>query len=150
MSRIVVQEDPRKSKRDLRKVFNYDFFKIITEIILNADDSYRRLEDSHQINSKQTIKIMFDRDERILTIIDNAEGMSYDDMKRIFSNYGGDHSKYQNHQGVRGLFGQGAGDVLYNAAFSKKIAQIISFKDNQVTKCKFYYPNIIVNWFLII
>jgi hypothetical protein len=139
MSRIVVQEDPRKSKRDLRKVFNYDFFKIITEIILNADDSYRRLEDSHQINSKQTIKIMFDRDERILTIIDNAEGMSYDDMKRIFSNYGGDHSKYQNHQGVRGLFGQGAGDVLYNAAFSKKIAQIISFKDNQVTKCKFYY-----------
>jgi hypothetical protein len=125
VSKIIVKEDPRKSKRDLRKVFNSDFLKIITEIILNSDDSYRRLENQSRVDSNQEIKIILKRKERIITIIDHAEGMTKSDMERIFSNYGGDHSKHNEHDGVRGLFGQGAGDVLYNAAFSKKIAQII-------------------------
>lgn len=140
MGELIVKYDARKVKRDIRKVFNGDFLKIITEIVLNSDDSYKRLEHSEDIKTKKEIIIEIKRSIRTITITDHAEGMSNDDLKRIFTLYGGDHSKFSNNKNVRGLYGQGAGDVLFNAALSKLTASIISFKDNEISKCifKFY------------
>lgn len=140
MGELIVKYDARKVKRDIRKVFNGDFLKIITEIVLNSDDSYKRLEHSEDIKTKKEIIIEIKRSIRTITIIDHAEGMSIEDLKRIFTLYGGDHSKFSNNKNVRGLYGQGAGDVLFNAALSQLTASIISFKDNEISKCifKFY------------
>jgi hypothetical protein len=140
MGELIVKYDARKVKRDIRKVFNGDFLKIITEIVLNSDDSYKRLEQNEDIKTKKEIIIEIKRSIRTITITDHAEGMSNDDLKRIFTLYGGDHSKFSNNKNVRGLYGQGAGDVLFNAALSKLTASIISFKDNEISKCifKFY------------
>ena len=142
MNKIIdVKEDIRLKKRNLSKVFNGDFIKILTEIILNADDSYKRLEDEGAISGLQTIEIYLNRSKRLINVIDQAEGMSKDDISNIFSVYGADNNRFTKTSGVRGLFGQGAGDVLYFSAYKNKPAQLISIKDGQITKCKFIFKD---------
>jgi hypothetical protein len=136
-----VKENIRKTKRDLLNIFNNDFLKMITEIILNSDDSYKRIEKHEKENSKKRIVINLDREKGVVEVTDFAEGMSAEDLDRIFSDYGGDHNRYSHDSGVRGLFGQGAGDVLHYSAFLTGIAKIESIKDNVVSKCTFYFKD---------
>lgn len=139
MSMITVKEASRKKKRDILKVFNDDFLKVITEILLNSDDSYKRIEALSNDDEIKRITIKIERDPSFITIIDQAEGISAENMKSLFSSYGNDHSKYSQNNGVRGLFGQGLGDVLHHSAVLQKKANIISFKDGSVNRCDFYY-----------
>ena len=133
----VVKRAKRKLKRDINKVFSGNFMKIITEIILNSDDSYKRLErESKEISVKKIgIEIKRGKTKKV-TIIDYAEGLNADDFRRIFTEYGAQHNLAED-EVVRGLFGQGASDVLFYGAQSANLGKIESIKDNQLHVCKF-------------
>ena len=133
-----VKRASRKIKRDINKVFSGNFLKIITEIILNSDDSYKRLErQKNDCDALKEIKIELKRGEKKrITVIDYAEGMSAEDFKRIFTEYGAQHNESEEKE-VRGLFGQGASDVLFYGAQSAKLGKIESIKDNMFYTCKF-------------
>lgn len=139
IERIQVQNAHRKTRRDIRKVFSDNFLKILTEVVLNADDSYKRIEKESDDSKIKEIVIMLDREQSVIKVLDNAEGMSAKQMEKIFGEYGGDYSGGDITNNVRGLFGQGAADVMFNSAMSKKIAQIESVKDGAVARCKFYF-----------
>lgn len=133
----VVKRAKRKIKRDINKVFSGNFLKIVTEIILNSDDSYKRIE---RVEGKQEVKqivIEIKRGQtKKVTVTDYAEGLNADDFKRIFTEYGAQHNLSEN-EIVRGLFGQGASDVLFYGSQSSKLGKIESVKDNSLHVCKF-------------
>ncbi|MFW5913549.1 MAG: ATP-binding protein, partial [Bacillota bacterium] len=109
----------------------------MAEILLNADDSYKRIEDE-TAKSKKRIDIYLDRDKREVTVIDRAEGMSKKELEEKFTLYGASHAGGEKYR-VRGLFGQGASDVLFSSAMSKKKAEIKTIKDNTFQTCKFKF-----------
>ncbi|MGM0436326.1 MAG: hypothetical protein ACQEQA_04675 [Bacillota bacterium] len=130
-----VIEAPRKVLRDIKNPLAKDFKKYLAEILLNADDSYKRLDMDDTV---KTIDIILDRANKEVTVVDRAEGMSYDDLMRIFAEYGASYAGGSSHE-VRGLFGQGASDVLFSSASSHKKAEIKSIKDDQFQVCKFNF-----------
>ena len=137
MTQHVVKNAHRTEKRKFNKVLNNDLLKYIAELVTNSDDSYSRLEKAGKIESDQIspiyIHIINTRSKRELIVVDNAEGMSDIDLHDKFKLYGEDTSGGN----VRGLFGQGASDVLFNASLHGKPAEIISFKENDLYMCKF-------------
>jgi hypothetical protein len=143
-SSFIVKDANRKRERDLKESLKKDLVAFISEILTNADDSYRRLENSGKI-SKESIKeilieIVEDRRSKgdfVVSITDNAEGMSEDDLRTKFERYGAD--KAEGDLLTRGLFGQGASDVLFNAAAENRTAMIESIKDGKFTRAKFNY-----------
>ena len=139
MEQYVVVNSKRKIMRDMKSAIGDDILRFIAELLTNSDDSYKRI--NNFVGEKKII-IRVEKDKRnkknddddfMITIIDNAEGMSKESLHRIFATYGGDNAGGI-HKKTRGIFGQGASDVLRAAAFEKKTAQIISIKDNKVTK----------------
>ncbi|MEC9484808.1 MAG: hypothetical protein UMR38_02895 [Candidatus Izemoplasma sp.] len=141
MNRTPVMDATRKVKRDIGKVFGDNFLKIITEIILNADDSYNRLEESHRRGKSHRILMRLHRKRRVYEVIDQAEGMTSDTMQKIFSRYGGDYSGSESNKAVRGLFGQGASDVMFLSAFHNFPAYMVSIKDNTASRIDFYFDH---------
>lgn len=133
---LVVKRATRKMKRDIGKVFAGSFLKMITEIILNADDSYKRLEESGDYDSVGEIIITIHREARKVEIIDFAEGLNAADFQRIFAEYGAQHN-FSESGHIRGLFGQGASDVLFFGAQTAKLGEIRSIKDEALHVCKF-------------
>ena len=69
----------------------------------------------------------------MLRITDNAEGMTEKTLEKIFSIYGDDNAGGVV-SGARGIFGQGASDVLRSAAQYEKEASIVTIKDGKVTR----------------
>ena len=138
MSTYEVMDANRKIKRDIQKVFGDDFLKILTEIVLNSDDSYNRMPEKKGKHYGDIV-IKLNRRTRVLRFLDYAEGMSYQDMKKIFRFYGGDVSKFTQNKQIRGLFGQGASDVLFLSAFHQYPSYIISIKDKEASKCSFIF-----------
>lgn len=134
-----VKIDPRKKQRDRLNALGTDILRYITELVTNCDDSYDRLE-RENINHDGMIIIKLEKDKRndeyILSVTDHAEGMSAERLNSIFSNYAGDNADGTG-SGVRGIFGQGASDVLQAAASENKIAMIETIKDNKVSKLKY-------------
>jgi len=137
MGEIIVETDSRYTKRKMLSALGGDLAKILTELITNADDSYRRLEHAvnlfTQNNERKAIYIMVDKKNRRVEVIDNAEGMDEKTMEKKFEIYGSDKSEREKGYKTRGLFGQGASDVL----FSQKEAFIKSIKDGNFYTCKF-------------
>jgi len=133
----------RKSVRDLQSPFGNDFNKYIAEILTNSDDSYKRLEQSGDLDfdSVKTIEIEINEDKSrqgyIISIIDQAEGLTKKRIEEIFTKYGGDNSGGSKVKS-RGIFGQGASDVLFNSAYNNFPALIETIKDDVATKTKFY------------
>jgi hypothetical protein len=138
MERIQVVDAQRKIKRDIQKVFGDNFLKIITEIILNCDDSYNRL-DKEKKSKISLITIWLNRKKRTMMIVDEAEGISFEKMKEIFSHYGGDYNGADEANNVRGLFGQGASDVLFLSSFHGYRSSIVSIKNGKASQCDFYF-----------
>lgn len=87
--------------------------------------------------SKKTIVIELAKDKRddgyLFVITDNAEGMSPERMDMVFSNYAGNNAGGVD-ANARGIFGQGASDVLQASASEKKTAMIESIKDGIVSR----------------
>lgn len=140
---IKVKVSNRKKLREMRSALGDDILRFIAELVTNSDDSYRRLESSSEnfIGEKKII-ICLDNDTRhkqlneddyMISVIDNAEGMDEETLKRIFSTYGEDNAGGIGKH-ARGIFGQGASDVLRAAAYEKRTAEILSIKNNEVTK----------------
>lgn len=139
VDRISVVNASRKVKRDIGKVFGDDFLKVITEMILNADDSYNRMEMDARRHAKKKILIRLNRKKRVIEVVDQAEGMTFEKMAKIFSHYGGDYSQGYEHKMVRGLFGQGASDVMFLSAFHQFKSYMISVHNDQPSRCDFYF-----------
>jgi hypothetical protein len=141
---FVVKDAHRKRERDLKDSLKRDLVAYISEILTNADDSYRRLENANLISKDEVKKIVIEikedrrkKGEFVVSITDQAEGMSEDELRSKFKDYGADKAEGQLH--TRGLFGQGAADVLFNASSEQRTAIIESFKDGKLTKAKFNY-----------
>lgn len=142
MERIVVDE--RKKGRDIRKRLGNDICRFLAEIITNSDDSYKNLEknstDSDYISSRKPIYIDIEKQKHkdyfIVTIIDNAEGMDKDRLYTVFKKYGADTAGGEA-TGSRGLYGQGATDVMEVAMYDKKLASVKSIKDGKLYEVTF-------------
>ena len=144
---FIVQDASRKVHRDLKESLSNDIVSYISEILTNADDSYRRLENSGSISIESEKIIMIDiaREKRkaggyYISITDNAEGMTESDLRQKFESYGADKARGEELY-TRGLFGQGASDVLFNAAFDGKTAMIETIRDGEFTRAKFNWLN---------
>lgn len=143
MPQIRVVDSHRKKKRELLDSLGDDLLRYIAELVTNSDDSYRRLENSG-INISDENKVIYielkpgarKSDNDIIVITDNAEGMSKDKLEHIFSTYGADNAGGVESR-ARGIFGQGASDVLRSAAYEKKTAKIESFKDGKLYRLKY-------------
>ena len=130
----------RKIKRDFLNALSKDVNKYITEIVLNSDDSYKRIESS-SIGLTKPIFIEIYRKQNQVVITDNAEGLSGKDFKISFSQYASDKSKANHKNKVRGMFGQGASDVMFSCAISNNEAKFESFKDGYYSLCKFLWKD---------
>ncbi|MGI6679396.1 MAG: hypothetical protein ACOX2Q_10210 [Dehalobacterium sp.] len=88
--------------------------KALVELITNCDDSYVRLERQGKIVSGK-IAIGYERYKNgaILSVSDQAEGMSFDRVRAVLS-YGGAHSLMaQGVSGGRGFFGRGMKQAIF-------------------------------------
>ena len=141
----VIQVDARKRERDIVKKLGRDFCRYLAEIITNCDDSYKFLEknskDTEYIASNKPIYIDIDfpklKNYAVVTIVDNAEGMDAKRLDKVFEKYGAD-TAHGSSSGSRGLYGQGATDVMEAAKFNNnKVATIKSIKDGKLYEANF-------------
>ncbi len=135
---IKVKDSVRKKRRDIKDALGDDILRYIAELLTNSDDSYRRLESKGETIEEAPIYIEVKKDKRdtsrySVSVTDNAEGMSKETMEKIFGEYGGDNAGGKELH-ARGIFGQGASDVLRAAAKEKLTACIESVKDDKITK----------------
>lgn len=146
MSEIVeeIKTDKRKSLRDIRKILGKDILKFLAEPLTNSDDSYERLESMSSVDDEdiKLIEILLDRQNREISIVDHAEGMSQATILKVFKKYGADTSGNLKVTSVRGMFGQGATDVMYASAIEDLPANIISIKDSQVSQASFHLDRV--------
>ena len=136
---LPVKISTRKKKHDLENALGNDIMRYIAELLTNADDSYRRLESNGQLLSNDNniyLELLKDKrknDNYAVSVTDNAEGMTIDRLKSVFLTYADDNAGgIASH--ARGIFGQGASDVLQAAAYDGLTAQIESIKDDKVSK----------------
>ena len=139
---FVIEDSSRTSRRRQLKTLGNSAISYIVELVTNADDSYRRLETKGLVN-QDTVKPIYievseSRGSTLISVTDNAEGMSNQRIFELFSgkSYGADNSGGEATTS-RGIFGQGATDVMVNSAMDKKQAMLESFKDNEFNK--FYF-----------
>lgn len=136
MGNIIVKQDKRFTKRQSFKALG-SLVKVLTEIITNSDDSYRRLKGSNAEDHSCLIDIFINRGSRKISVVDHAEGMDCEDIINNFQNYGADKSGRGKGYKTRGIFGQGASDVLFTQDESK----IWSFKDGSAMKAEFLWKD---------
>jgi hypothetical protein len=122
----------RQFRRQFKTAIRSNLVRAITELITNADDTYRRLEDK-DIHPSGIIRVEYDRKDRIISVIDDGEGMDADDMKEAYTTYGASTSGLHKNIGVRGYFGKGLKDVL----FSMEKGRVKSIKDKCLYTAKF-------------
>lgn len=147
MKTVIVQDSLRKKRRELKDALGDDILRYIAELITNCDDSYRRLENYKLLDKDITkniyIEVNQDKENNsteenyVISITDNAEGMTAETLEKIFGTYGGDNAG-GNHLHARGIFGQGASDVLRAAANENRIACVETIKNNKITKLVYH------------
>ena len=137
MSEIPVQFAERYIKRKQTNAVGKSLLKTLTEPITNSDDSYRRTVESESGHSKTVfpITIFVDKAKRMVRLIDQAQGMSADELEKKFREYGAAKSGAYEGFSTRGIFGQGLSDVL----FYHRDGCIKSIKDNKASLCRFYW-----------
>jgi hypothetical protein len=112
MAILTLPVDQRVIDIDSRRFASIE--KAIVELITNSDDSYSRLE-HHDLPVNGKIIISYERHQNgaILTVSDQAEGMSFETLHSILS-YGGAHSQMaRGEAGGRGYFGRGLKQAIY-------------------------------------
>lgn len=136
---ITVKDNKRHIKRKMHDALGNDLVKILTELITNSDDSYRRLQkneiNKNRATSQNPIYINIYKNNKRVEVIDNAEGMDSNDVIKNFQSYGADKSGRSEGHKTRGLFGQGASDVL----FTQEDGTLLSIKNNKIIKAQFYW-----------
>jgi len=138
-NRHIIKDSRRKIIMDQKSIFGPDIREIMTEIITNSDDSYKRIEKNQNDMTPKKIDIHIDRQKSEITIVDNAEGISKQKMIKIFEEYAGDTSGSNETNDVRGMFGRGATDVLLDSALMEKTNSMISIKDDSAAELQFFF-----------
>lgn len=135
MQEIEVRNAERYTKRKRENAVGKNLLKTLTEPITNSDDSYsRQITDIRNKSGALPITVQINAKTRLVRIIDNAEGLSENELAEKFKEYGADKSGASTGAAVRGIFGQGISDVL----FYHKNGTIKSVKDGNACECKFY------------
>lgn len=101
-----------------------DIIRALVELITNADDAY---------TTSQPVHIHIDRKRKapsLISVTDNATGMSAEDMRERLTKPGNRTSGFHNGAASRGLHGRGAKDVSY---FGKTVFE--SIKNGQLSIC---------------
>ncbi len=136
---IEIKIAPRFMLRKMHEAVRKSFVKALTEPITNSDDSYTRLENSAVARGEaefvarpKPIRIYVTRKSKTFEIVDFAEGMTYDEMKTLFSVYGDE--KPTHFAGSRSLFGKGLTDVLLSQPYG---GLVHSIKDGYCTRATF-------------
>lgn len=75
--------------------------------------------------------------DRKTQVIDQAQGMSAQELINIFKEYGGEKGGQPKGKKVRGLFGQGLTDIM----FGHKQGEVVSLKDGMISKCTAHYDD---------
>lgn len=130
--------DPRKKRREMQNALGDNILRYITELLTNSDDSYKRLEaDFPEKINDNVIYISLENERRndgyLLSVTDHAEGMSKETLEKKFGTYAGDNARGMSSH-ARGIFGQGASDVLKASASENKTAKIESFYNNKLNR----------------
>jgi hypothetical protein len=135
-----IEDANRTARRKQRKSLGFKVIDYVVELVTNSDDSYKRMESKGliPIEGKKPIYIELkkSRDHFVISVTDNAEGLENEQILKIFGKYGGDNAGGEN-VASRGIFGQGATDVMVNAAMDKKQAMLESIKDGAISKYYF-------------
>ena len=147
MAVITVVDSQRKKKRELLDSLGDDLIRYIAELITNSDDSYRRLESAGLVplDEVKVIYIELCKDKRNngtdkIIVTDNAEGLTKEKLEQIFGTYGADNAGGVESR-TRGIFGQGASDVMRSAAYEQKTAEILSIKNGKFSKLRYSMNN---------
>lgn len=144
MAEYQLEYATRHVRRSFARAIGKSVTKILTELITNADDSYRRLEETIQTNATQTdvakpapITIVFERSKRRFSVIDQAQGLTDIEMREKFVTYGQESSDRAQGFRTRSLFGKGLRDVL----FTQHHGQVKSIKDGWFYNCRFRWKD---------
>jgi hypothetical protein len=107
-----IQVDQRVIGIDSRRFASVE--KALVELITNSDDSYARLEKAGgQVTGRIVVGYERHHAGAVLTVSDQAEGMTFEQAGRILS-YGGAHSPLARGEGAgRGYFGRGLKQAIF-------------------------------------
>jgi len=135
----------RYLKRIFARAVGKNIPKILTELLTNADDSYRRIVDAAnqaakapEIEDPAPITIVFARNKRHFSVIDHAEGLTDKEMEERFVMYGQESVDRARGFRTRSLFGKGLRDVL----FTQCIGQVKSIKNGLFFNCQFRWKQV--------
>ncbi len=144
MPEYPLQFATRQIRRTFERAIGKSIAKIITELVANSDDSYRRLlkpgsqnGDRPTLEDPAPIMVLFERAKKRLSVIDHAEGLSDREMKDRFITYGEDSADRAKGYKTRSLFGKGLRDVL----FTQKHGQVKSIKNDLFYNCRFKWKD---------
>ena len=107
----------------------------IVELITNSDDSYKRLEEGHEVSGK--IEIYVNREKggicKNLRVKDWAEGMTSQELESAIT-FGGETSGFHKGRSVRGFFGRGLKETI----IALGEGEIKTVKNGKLTKTKLW------------
>jgi len=139
MTRHVLKMDPRYLRLQFEKAVGKSIPKILTELITNSDDSYKRMakeSDPQMFNEGfGKIDIVANRRKRTIRVVDQAQGISKKEMEDKFVWYGKESEDRVRGMQTRSLFGKGLRDVL----FTQKVGIVKSIKDGVSYIAKFHW-----------
>lgn len=136
MPEFPLQFASRQIRRTFERAIGKSVPKILTELITNSDDSYRRLENVENSSDKtdsSPIVIIFERSKKRILVIDRAEGLTDKEMEQCFVTYGKESTDRKQGFRTRSLFGKGLRDVL----FTQHHGQVKSIKNDLFYNCQF-------------
>jgi|GEM_PF-1769226 atypical dual specificity phosphatase len=142
MTKHVLRTDPRFLRRQFEKSVGKSIPKILTELITNSDDSYKRMskeEDSRTANEDfGTNTVIVDHRKKVIRVGDQAQGLSISEMESKFTTYGKESDDRRIGMQTRSLFGKGLRDVL----FTQKFGVVKSIKDGISCIAEFYWDDL--------
>ena len=135
MERFEITADRRIIARSVRAGTQGDVIRALLELIINSDDSYRRLE-GNRIPHEGLIEVLYEKENRCghFSVRDAAEGMSHDEVRAAFEKYGAATSGFKDGKSVTGFFGTGA----KNALAGMTDGRIYTFKNNALCELRIF------------
>jgi hypothetical protein len=106
--------DPRYIKENMSRAMGMKIERALVELITNADDSYRNLEDTgKKVQGKIRIELNRKRKGKasVVSVKDRAEGMDKAELYRKVGRLGRRESGFEKGKARRGIHGRGARDA---------------------------------------
>lgn len=136
MTRFELEVSERFLRRTFEKGIARSLSKILAELVTNSDDSYKRLESEEYggaSGADKPIRIEADRSKRRFSVVDQAQGLTTEEMKELFVQYGKESGDTARGYRTRSLFGKGLRDVL----FTQRFGVVKSIKDGKCAVAEF-------------